>query len=317
MIVYNFTTRFPAGGQKMTKSYGLTARYLTVKDEVSPLISLEKKTFKDPSNHWTHENQEHIKKWLKKSTNAICVLECLSNEIQAYFRFLPISKRCYNEMLSNQGKDIREYLKRDDYVLSDRQTNDNVGKGYGNYCYVGMIAYDPDKLTENYDDNPLFGLLSSNFRRTWMKGLVCQSESAPAAKVIAEAGCRQVMTIGKTIDGDRVVWCFDRQRKAQAPTTGLSVIFNELWVSDRYKSRLKLSPREKQIVRLTSDGLSDKKIANALFIAADTVRTHWDNVRKKLSNLQIRDHVTRGDIISYCSENGDELAMPYKEDTER
>jgi DNA-binding NarL/FixJ family response regulator len=43
-----------------------------------------------------------------------------------------------------------------------------------------------------------------------------------------------------------------------------------------------LSPREREVLRLVADGLSDREIAEALFVGAGTVRTHLANAFGKL-----------------------------------
>ncbi len=44
-----------------------------------------------------------------------------------------------------------------------------------------------------------------------------------------------------------------------------------------------LTPRETEVVNLVSLGLSNNEIARMLYISANTVRTHLDNIRKKLN----------------------------------
>lgn len=44
----------------------------------------------------------------------------------------------------------------------------------------------------------------------------------------------------------------------------------------------KLSPREREVVRLACEGLVDKEIAVRLKIGVGTVKTHWERVRTKL-----------------------------------
>jgi DNA-binding CsgD family transcriptional regulator len=44
-----------------------------------------------------------------------------------------------------------------------------------------------------------------------------------------------------------------------------------------------LSDREKEVLSLAADGLTDKEIALRLSIATKTVRTYWDRMRQKLS----------------------------------
>jgi DNA-binding NarL/FixJ family response regulator len=43
-----------------------------------------------------------------------------------------------------------------------------------------------------------------------------------------------------------------------------------------------LSPREKQVLKCLADGMSNKEIADSLFISESTVRIHFKNIKKKL-----------------------------------
>jgi DNA-binding NarL/FixJ family response regulator len=64
-------------------------------------------------------------------------------------------------------------------------------------------------------------------------------------------------------------------------------------------SAIKLTPREKEIVDLIADGLSNKEIAARLHIATQTVKSHVHNILEKLalsSRLQIAAFVHRRGI---------------------
>lgn len=68
------------------------------------------------------------------------------------------------------------------------------------------------------------------------------------------------------------------------------ILLNKFLVSSRSKKlkiesedRLELTKREKEILKLISDGLSNKEIANLLFVSTRTVDTHRYNVMQKLN----------------------------------
>ncbi|MBM9466099.1 response regulator transcription factor [Nakamurella sp. YIM 132084] len=44
-----------------------------------------------------------------------------------------------------------------------------------------------------------------------------------------------------------------------------------------------LTPREREVLQLMSDGLSNREIGRALFLAEDTVKTHTRRLYAKLS----------------------------------
>lgn len=63
-------------------------------------------------------------------------------------------------------------------------------------------------------------------------------------------------------------------------------------------SAVKLTPREKEIVDLISEGLSNKEIAARLYIATHTVKSHVHNILEKLtlsSRLQIAAFTRKND----------------------
>jgi PAS domain S-box-containing protein len=47
--------------------------------------------------------------------------------------------------------------------------------------------------------------------------------------------------------------------------------------------RLKLAPKERDVIRLASDGLTDKQIAKQLQVAGATLKTYWARIRTKLN----------------------------------
>lgn len=53
--------------------------------------------------------------------------------------------------------------------------------------------------------------------------------------------------------------------------------------TDKFSQRLKLSSREKDIIRLLKEGLTSKEIAEKLFISQLTVQTHRKNIMTKLN----------------------------------
>ncbi|OFY84243.1 MAG: DNA-binding response regulator [Bacteroidetes bacterium RIFCSPLOWO2_12_FULL_35_15] len=68
------------------------------------------------------------------------------------------------------------------------------------------------------------------------------------------------------------------------------ILLNKFLVSSRSKKlktesedRLELTKREKEILKLISDGLSNKEIANLLFVSTRTIDTHRYNVMQKLN----------------------------------
>ncbi len=86
----------------------------------------------------------------------------------------------------------------------------------------------------------------------------------------------------------------------------------EIWVSrdymsglmnhiDRKKSSLNIhfTEREKQIIDMICKGASNRKIANELFIAEQTVKTHINNIFKKLNIKKRYELIKMWDTIEH------------------
>jgi DNA-binding CsgD family transcriptional regulator len=60
----------------------------------------------------------------------------------------------------------------------------------------------------------------------------------------------------------------------------------------------RLSAREREVMTLVAQGLSDERIAEALFISTSTVRSHLDRIRHKTG------HRRRAELIRYAHDAG-------------
>jgi PAS domain S-box-containing protein len=65
-----------------------------------------------------------------------------------------------------------------------------------------------------------------------------------------------------------------------------------------------LSEREREVVRLTAQGLTDSAVGLQLGLAAETVRSHWKRVRKRLGEI------SRAEVIRLLAH---EEGNPYRE----
>jgi DNA-binding CsgD family transcriptional regulator len=70
------------------------------------------------------------------------------------------------------------------------------------------------------------------------------------------------------------------------------------------EERPALSAREVEVLQLSSDGLSDKEIAERLFISTRTVHFHLDRVRSKIgvdtTSKAYVEAIKRGDVLCPC-----------------
>lgn len=94
------------------------------------------------------------------------------------------------------------------------------------------------------------------------------------------------------------------ERAARAVVTGrayfspiiASVMVNSL--NQRSRRRLRLSPRERQVVQLVSEGVSLEAIGKQLFVSVQTVKTHRANAMRKVEVS------TTAGLVRYALQHG-------------
>ncbi len=100
-------------------------------------------------------------------------------------------------------------------------------------------------------------------------------EGAPMAELLRQAAAR-----GIAVDYvDRLLTALDGEMKDQGPGTGASP---EAFVVRPSSLVEPLSERELEVLRLIAAGLSNREIAEELFVAVSTVKTHINNIYRKL-----------------------------------
>ena len=62
-----------------------------------------------------------------------------------------------------------------------------------------------------------------------------------------------------------------------------------------------LSPREKEVLDLVSEGLTNKEVAQKLYVSENTVKYHMKNI---LDKLHLRN---RSQVIAWAARRGNEL----------
>jgi pSer/pThr/pTyr-binding forkhead associated (FHA) protein len=75
----------------------------------------------------------------------------------------------------------------------------------------------------------------------------------------------------------------------------------------RHESAVNLTERERAVLRLISEGLTDKVIAEQLFISVNTVRSHLERIREK-TGLRRRSELTRFAITLELGDDREYLA---------
>jgi DNA-binding CsgD family transcriptional regulator len=75
----------------------------------------------------------------------------------------------------------------------------------------------------------------------------------------------------------------------------------------RHEAPAHLTERERAVLRLISEGLTDKVVAEQLFISVNTVRSHLERIREK-TGLRRRSELTRLAITLELSDERENLA---------
>jgi hypothetical protein len=93
-------------------------------------------------------------------------------------------------------------------ILENDEVVSNVLEGFGNYCTVGMIAYDPKRKVENYGliAADLFRRLRNEFYRIRLRALVCRPHPGFAEKSVEDVGCAKSCGVPES---SHRLWYFD------------------------------------------------------------------------------------------------------------
>ena len=74
----------------------------------------------------------------------------------------------------------------------------------------------------------------------------------------------------------------DELLKAESYSSVKLAKSNPMYLGSKLSEIKFISPREKDIIKLVSQGMKNKEIAQALFISDETVKKHLNNVYRKM-----------------------------------
>lgn len=120
-------------------------------------------------------------------------------------------------------------------------------------------------LTAHDNEKEIFGAFAAGAAGYCLKDVAAQKLSLAIRSVAGGA-----VWIDPSIAGT-VLQCLASHGKEQASPTS------------EQNEKLDLSPREIEVLRLMTEGLGNKEIADKLVISVSTVRTHVDHILEKLS----------------------------------
>lgn len=250
--------------------------------------------------------KQQIQLWIRKGMVAVALDD--QGALVGMVRCLSISKTTYETML-HSSLDLRELLSPEN-ILDDDEVVLNVLEGFGNFCTVGMIAYDPNRNGENYGliAADMFRRLRNEFYRIRLRALVCRPHSGFAEQSVADVGCIKASEIPCRFNG---VWYFDedcaRERFSQLAET-----YADMWLA---RAQLQLTRCQRQVLVALALGFTAKTGAAKLRITAKTFYTHVAKVlaeaRRHKELFPRGTEVTRDLLLAYCHSNPIELMVPF------
>ena len=184
-----------------------------------------------------------------------------------------------------EANDGHEALELVDKALPDLILMDIQMPGLGGLEATRLIkAQHPDTkivmLTVSDDENDLFEAVKSGAHGYLLKDL-----EAPQFFEALDAIDRGEAVIPTRLAGNLMAEF--RSQSQQVPETGPGD---------------SLSPREKEVLDLVSQGLTNKEVANQLYVSENTVKYHMKNI---LDKLHLRN---RSQVIAWAARRGNELS---------
>jgi hypothetical protein len=245
------------------------------------------------------ELEKKIKLWIQKYPRSIWFYADKDLEtFLAYAWCVPISWEAYHRILqAKKFSPIRNLLHEEDY-LDQLQVQHNIDAGLGNACYAHLFTpIDNTNGSIFLSLIPLLREFHAVFFLMRIKALVCQSRIPAFNKIVEDAGCVKLVS-----EKGMSLWHFDFNTALQKPTSGLGVIFHNLWSTKDEESVLGFSDREKEMIYLALQGFTDKEIAQKLGISTGTVDVYWKRAKEKFRTYYgLNEEAHKNQIIAFCA----------------
>jgi DNA-binding CsgD family transcriptional regulator len=118
--------------------------------------------------------------------------------------------------------------------------------------------------------------------------------------LVEEGGCIKLYDLRRTKDGISSVYYFGMEQALKRPTTGLGVIFANIWgfAGDRDRFPLELTEKEREVLMLRLGGCSYKEVAEILGISAYALEGRMKRIDQKAKKLGLQD---RKSILAYAA----------------
>ncbi len=177
-------------------------------------------------------------------------------------------------------------------VLSDEENIEVIGEvGNGNDLYELLKSKTPDLLITDISMPDISGInvtkyVSENYPEVKILILSMHSTEEFITKALS-AGANGYLpkdtSMNELLEAINTIYKGDNYFNKEISDTILKSIINKSkWEQENYKKKM-LTRREKEIVSLVVDGLTNKEIAHKLFISIRTVDSHKNNIMQKLN----------------------------------
>lgn len=191
---------------------------------------------------------------------------------------------CHDMMKKNHQRCIQERRNAIQYVAQNQRPHIFT-------CYLGMtffvcpLFYEENIVCVAYGGGVLLNN-SSNCAQTRLNANVAVLESRKLEEVVA--------LLAETFN---LINLPDEDRDSQSSRVEIGAELDFL--------QNKLSPRELEVTQLIYRGLSNKQIADKLFISVKTVKTHVSNI---LTKLNLKD---RMQVVIFCRDGSNSTESRY------
>lgn len=181
----------------------------------------------------------------------------------------------------------------DDHVFMRDLISRQLMRSNSDYEVVAAVGTAADAITVCRKLRPSLLVLDINLPdRTGVSAVADIRRASPATRILlctafpredwfAEASrCGADGFVEKTNSWDDFMTAVDRVNRGQRYFCSGGAVTSRL-AQDKSSSTARLSPREREILKMIAEGLTTKEIAAKLFISVPTVETHRSNLMTK------------------------------------
>ncbi|MBI9055240.1 MAG: response regulator transcription factor [Bacteroidales bacterium] len=194
-------------------------------------------------------------------------------------------------------------------VLSDEENMEVVGEvGNGNDLFELLKSNTPDLIITDISMPEISGIevtkyVSENYPDIKILILSMHTNEEFITKALSSGANGYLpkdTSMNELLDAINTIYKGDNYFNKNISDTILKSIIDKSKNNQNNSKNEKLTKREKEVVQLVVDGLTNKEIADKLFISIRTVDSHKNNVMQKLnlkSSVELVKYILKNNII--------------------